>query len=123
MSKKEKSVSGVALPPGSFELQKLDKELSKAASIDDADEQRDAVSSAIEKQNNGEKREIEQGARPDQKRTTVKREDLGVEEEVLVHDAKSDAAEASAEEAEEEAEKLAAQQEKRAEAMTSAPKA
>lgn len=123
MSKKTpKSLGGVALPPGSFDLQKLDKELGKSVDIDDDAERRDSVSKALEKQDNGVGvKDADQGTRVDQKRMKVTRKDLGTEEYVRTHDAGSDAAKAAEENAAEDAERMAAQAERRAEAIASTP--
>lgn len=114
MSSKELNHSPVSLPAGSYDVQKLRKGLDHAAELKDRDK---GVDKALTDARSRETAVRDPGARPDQKRMTVARDDLGegVEEHVLVHDAKSDAAEESAERADEDAARLEAQARVRAE--------
>lgn len=117
MSTTKLNHSAVALPAGSFDVQKLSAKLDKAATLDDDAKRDDAVAKALKDsdQGQGTSGDIDQGARVDQTRLKVTREDLGTTESVLVHDEGSDAAKESADRAEEDAERLAAQTRARAE--------
>ena len=89
--------AAVSLPPASFDIQKLRDGLDDAAKV--SDDKRDAaVEKALKSARSGlDPAVIDMAARPDQKRVEQAREDLGVTENVLVHDAKSDAAADAAE--------------------------
>lgn len=102
-TKAEPNYAPVALPPGSFDVQKLAKGLETAATAAE-DKRGEAIDKAVTSARDDESAEgFEQGARTDQKRVDYENKELGITERVLVHDPKSEAAQ----EAEEVAEELA----------------
>ena len=118
MTKKSASVAATALPPGSFDVQKLSKGLGKTIDVK-PEERAAAQSKAIEEASGSKAGMIDQGARPDQKRVEVKRAGQP-SESVLVHDPKSEAAKNAAEAADDIAKRQAEQQQLRADAIASA---
>jgi hypothetical protein len=97
----------VSLPAGSYDFQKLQKGLDHAAELKTPAARDAAVGKALTEASNRDKaRETDMGARADQTRVKVEREELGVTENVLVHNPKSAAAKDAAEEAEQLEERL-----------------